>query len=47
MIEGNKYTLASELPALGKLIYQPLRLTFFKSIQNESAEDGQIFSRLA
>ena len=41
MIEMNKHTLASALPALGKLICQTSPMTLFKSIKIESA-DGKL-----
>ena len=41
MIEVNKNTLASALPALGKLICRTSPMTLFKSIKIESA-DGKL-----
>ena len=41
MIEVNKNTLASVLPALGKLICRTSPMTLFKSIKIESA-DGKL-----
>lgn len=41
MIEVNKSTLASALPALGKLICRTLPMTLFKSIKIE-ASDGKL-----
>ena len=41
MIEVNKNTLASALPALGKLICRTSPMTLFKSIKIEAA-DGKL-----